>query len=107
MKTKLDTSGFFDPVKVNARELELSLSADSVRLTKGGIEFFSPKAIEKWTELSLELQSPKQKGRVRCNGIVVDCSGNKHHRYIITIAFTGVSPDHERLAEMIQDQPML
>ena len=106
--TKLDTSGVFEPVKVTASELELSLPAHSVHLRNNGIEFLSEKDVPMWTELTIDLQSPNQSGRINCNGIVVACSGNKHNGYVVSIIFMGISPEaQERLTSLVQTQPTL
>ncbi len=106
--TKLDTSGVFEPVKVTANELELSLPAHSVHLRNNGIEFLSTKEVPMWTELTIELQSPNQDGRINCTGIVVGSTGNKHNGFVVSIIFMGITPEaQERLTSLVQIQPSL
>lgn len=106
--TKLDTSGVFEPVKVTANELELSLPAHSVHLRNNGIEFLSTKEVPMWTELTIDLQSPNQDGRINCTGIVVGSTGNKHNGYVVSIIFMGITPEaQERLSSLVQTQPTL
>lgn len=107
--TKLDRSGVFDePVKLANSEMELSLPAHTVHLRNNGIEFLSENEVPLWTELTIELQSPTQSCNIKCTGIVVGASGNKHNGYVISIIFMGITPDaQERLSQLVQTQPTL
>ncbi|MGC8743875.1 MAG: hypothetical protein ACP5T0_08355 [Verrucomicrobiia bacterium] len=88
---KLDRSNAFKPVVVHSRQTSLSLSPEKIRIRKNGIEFYSPHKIEEYTEMSIEIESPKDGSKVRCDGVVVACTGNKHLGYNIAMLFTGVS----------------
>lgn len=104
--SKLDTSGIFDSAK--AKEMEFSLPNHSVKIGKNGISFLSAKAVPLWSELNLDLQSASQNEKIHCRGTVVECSGNKHKGYAVSIAFTGVSPTaQERLSHLAQTLPSL
>jgi len=87
---KLDKTNAFNPVVVHARQTALSLSPEKVRINNHGIEFYSPKAIKPYTEMSVEIEPPRGGKRLRCDGVVVACLGNKHTGYSVTMVFTSV-----------------
>jgi len=82
---------FQQQITVEGRQSRLELSAESVVIHKGGIEFRSPTPFNPWTEMTVALQSPQDGGRVQCSGVVIACSGNKHAGYHISLVFTGLS----------------
>jgi len=88
--SKVQTSGSFPEVTVEARQTRLSLSPDSVIIHKNGIEFRSGTPFSEWTEMTLTLQSPVG-GRVHCTGVVIGCTGNRHSGYHVSMVFTGLS----------------
>lgn len=105
---KLDTSGIFDSAKTTEKEMEFSLPTHSVQIGKSGISFLSAKAVPLWSELTLDLQSASQNEKIHCRGTVVDCRGNKHTGYVVSITFTGVLPvAQERLSRLTQTLPSL
>jgi hypothetical protein len=81
---------FEQPVTVEARQTRLELSADTVVIHKSGIEFRSPTPFSPWTEMTLALQPPGG-GRLRCHGVVIACSGNKHAGYHVSMVFTSLT----------------
>jgi hypothetical protein len=88
-------------VTVEARQSKLTLSPDAVVIHKGGIEFRSESPFPRWVEMTVTLQSPQDGGTVRCSGVVVDCAGNKHAGYLVSMIFTGLSKQAEaRLTTM-------
>ena len=88
---KLEPSGAFSAVKVQARKTNLSLPADAVSIRKNGIEFRSPAAIAPWTEMTVDLQSPRSAKKLHCIGVVVACDGDRHAGYLVSMLFTGLS----------------
>jgi len=80
----------FQPVTLEARQTRLELSTDSVAVHKSGIEFRSPTPFAEWTEMTVTLSSPQQ-GKVHCTGVVVNCSGNKHMGYRVSMLFTSLT----------------
>ena len=76
---------------VEARQTQLTLSADAVMFHKGGIEFRSATPFSPWAEMTLTLSSPRDGGRIHCNGVVIASTGNKHLGYHISMVFTGLS----------------
>jgi len=88
-------------VTVEARQTRLSLSPDAVVFHKGGIEFRSSTPLPTWIDMTLTLQSPRDGGKVHCNGVVISCTGNRHTGYHISMVFTGLSRQAEaRLSAM-------
>ena len=69
----------------------LTLSAESVRIRKNGIEFHNEHPLSPWTEMTITLQSPADNGRVNCNGVVIACTGNKHAGYHVSLVFTSLT----------------
>src|SRR5258708_32797388 len=97
----VDVSSPFNHVTVVARQTRLSLSPDSVIIHKNGIEFRSATPFSSWAEMTLTLQSPRETGKVHCNGVVISCTGSKHAGYHVSMVFTGLSKQAEaRLSAM-------
>ena len=88
-------------VTVEARQSRLSLSSDSVIISKHGIEFRSTTAFSPWTEMTMTLQSPQDGGRVHCNGVVISCSGNRHTGYHVSMVFTNLSKQAEERLSLL------
>ncbi len=88
-KVEIPTS--FNHVTVEARQARLSLSPGSVIIHKNGIEFRSATPFSPWAEMTLTLQSPRETGKVHCNGVVISCTGNKHTGYHVSMVFTSLS----------------
>src|SRR5437867_6552830 len=78
-------------VTLQAREVSLALSADSVALSANGIEFRSASPFARWTEVNLTLTSAQNDGRVNCTGVVVASTGNKHTGYHVSVLFTSLT----------------
>ena len=78
------------PVTLEARQTRLELSTDTVSVHKSGIEFRSPTPFNPWTEMTVSLLSPRG-GKLHCTGVVVNCSGNKHLGYRVSMLFTSLS----------------
>jgi hypothetical protein len=78
------------PVTLEARQTRLELCSDSVSVHKNGIEFRSPTPFASWVEMTVALSSPRG-GQVHCTGVVVNCSGNKHIGYRVSMLFTSLS----------------
>jgi hypothetical protein len=89
--SKVQSTGSFTEVTVEARQTRLSLSPNSVIIHKNGIEFRSPAPFSEWAEMTLTLQSPGGSGRVHCTGVVIACTGNRHTGYHVSMVFTGLS----------------
>lgn len=92
---KIGSVGLSDQVTVAARESALTLSPEAVSIHKGGIEFRSERAFPRWVEMTVTLQSPQDGAQVNCTGVVVDCTGNKHAGYHVSMVFTSLSKQAE------------
>ncbi len=92
---KADLSGPLHQVTVEARQTRLNLSPGSVIIHKNGIEFRSATPFSAWAEMTLTLQSPRDGGRIHCNGVVISCTGSKHAGYHVSMVFTGLSKHAE------------
>ena len=90
--TKLDTSDTFQPLTVVSAKTRLPLPAHAVTIRKSGIEFRSVSPFEPWTEMSVELKSPRDNKKVSCTGIVVACNGNRHAGYLVSMLFLNLTP---------------
>jgi len=90
--SKSDTSGIFAPLTVKSGETNLTLPAHAVRIRKNGIEFKCGKPIPAWTEMKVDLHSPRDGKRVQCTGVVVACQGNRHAGYTVSMVFMNLSP---------------
>lgn len=98
---KVESTSFQQHLTVEARQARLVLSPGSVIIHKNGIEFRSATAFAPWTEMTLTLQSPRDNGKINCNGVVISCTGNKHSGYHVSMVFTGMSKQAEaRLSAM-------
>lgn len=99
--TKLDTSGAFQPITVQTSATQLSLPAHMVRICKNGVSFLSTQPIPAWTEMTVDLHSAGDAKKVRATGIVVECNGNRHSGYSVSMIFINLSrQSQERLSEM-------
>ena len=88
--SKLDTSGVFQALHLHGAQTRLSLSPDSVRIRPNGIEFRTAKHIPQWTEMTVDLFSTEGE-KVHCTGIIVDCAGNRHAGYQVSMLFMNLS----------------
>lgn len=104
--SKVQSTGSFAEVTVEARQTRLSLSPDSVIIHKNGIEFRSPAPFSEWAEMTLTLQSPGGGGRVHCSGVVIACTGNRHTGYHVSMVLTGLSKQAEALLTTMADVPL-
>jgi hypothetical protein len=103
--SKLDTSGVFQHLKIEAGQTRLTLPANAIRFRKNGIEFRSDKSIPIWTEMTVDLQSPKDGRKVHCTGVVVDCQGNRHAGYSVSMVFMNLSrQSQEHLTKLAYSQ---
>ena len=99
--SQLDTSGAFQPITVQTSATQLSLPANAVRVCKNGVEFLSTEPIPAWTEMTVDLHSARDAKKVRATGIVVECNGNRHSGYSVSMIFMNLSrQSQERLSEI-------
>ena len=103
---KVQATGSFDEVTVEARQTRLSLSPDSVIIHKNGIEFRSAMPFSEWAEMTLTLQSPGDGGRVHCTGVVIACTGSRHTGYHVSMVFTGLSKQAQARLDTLAHAPL-
>lgn len=93
-------------VNVETRQTRLDLSPDSVVIRRDGIQFRSVTAFAAWTEMTVTLVSPRDHGKVNCNGVVVECRGDRHTGYLVSLVLTGLSrQSQERLNMLAYSSP--
>jgi hypothetical protein len=102
--SKVDTSGVFQPVAVHTHPTKLLLAAEQVFFRKNGIEFMSPDPIPSWTEMTVDLRCPLQRESVQGTGVVVDCTGNRHAGYVVSLVFMGLTPQSQRRLNRLATQ---
>lgn len=99
--SKLDTSGVFHPITVHSQTRQLTLSGNQMAVRKNGLEFLSTSPIPVWTELTADLRSGPAGRPLRGTGVVVDCTGNRHTGYVVSLMFMNLSRHaQERLTEL-------
>lgn len=98
--SKLDTSGIFSALHVHGARTRLTLSPSSVRIRSSGIEFRADKAIAQWTEMTVDLFSVDGE-KVHCTGIVVECNGNRHTGYQISMLFMSLSRQAQERLDLL------
>jgi hypothetical protein len=79
----------------------LNLPAGSVTIRKNGIEFVSAKPLAPWTEVTLDIESPLERRKVTCRGVVVACDGNRHAGYQVALLFLGLTPQIQQRLESL------
>jgi hypothetical protein len=103
--SKLDTSGVFQPVNIQSDQTRLTLPSNAIRFRKNGIEFRNENPIPAWTEMTVDLQSGADGKKVHCTGVVVDCRGNRHSGYLVSMVFMNLSrQSQEHLAKLAYSQ---
>lgn len=71
---------------------QLNLAADTTRIRKNGIEFRSMTPIAAWTEMTVGLRDPEDGQEVCATGVVVDCRGDRHQGYMVSMVFMELTP---------------
>lgn len=89
------------PRSAPSQSSAISLPAKAVTIRKNGIEFQSAQPVAPWTEVNLAIESPIEKTRVACRGVVVACEGNRHTGYQVSLLFLGVTPETQRRLESL------
>ena len=74
----------------------LNLPASAVTIRKNGIEFATARPLPAWTEVTLDIESPLEKRKVTCRGVVVACDGNRHSGYRVALLFVGLTPQTQQ-----------
>lgn len=79
----------------------LNLPASAVTIRKNGIEFLSTRPLTPWTEVTLAIESPQERRKVTCRGVVVACEGSRHAGYQVALLFLGLTPQTQQRLESI------
>ncbi|MHB8519838.1 MAG: hypothetical protein ACYDH9_03680 [Limisphaerales bacterium] len=103
--TKLDTSGVFQPVTVQARETQITLPASTIHVRKNGIEFRSNAPLPVWTEMTVAWQYRGATRKSHCTGVVVACQGNRHTGYAVSMVFMNLSRQLQDRLTSLADSP--
>lgn len=104
--SKLDATGSFQPLTIQAGPTRLSLPSGSVAIRPNGIEFLSAKPWPLWTEVTVELRSVGEPRPVRGSGVVVDCSGNRHTGYVVSLVLMSLTRQSQaRLSQWASLRP--
>ena len=77
-------------MQVHGTQTRLSLSPESVKIRPNGVEFRTDKPIAQWTEMTVDLRAAEGE-KVHGNGVVVECNGNRHTGYHVSILFMNLS----------------
>ena len=88
--SKLDRSGVFQALTIHGDQTRLSLSPETVKVRPNGVEFRTDKHIAQWTEMTVDLMSAEGE-KVHGTGVVVECVGNRHTGYHVSILFMNLS----------------
>ncbi|HNQ88977.1 MAG TPA: hypothetical protein PKM73_10220 [Verrucomicrobiota bacterium] len=104
--SKLDGSTPFRAFSGSDSRTAFKLQADQVAFRHNGIEFLSPNPIPLWTEVNVDLRSPLEPQPVRGSGVVVDCAGNRHTGYVVSLVFMGLTRQSQaRLSQLARPRP--
>lgn len=99
--SKVDKSGVLGPAPTGSSETRLLLPANRVAFRANGIEFLSSQPVDQWKELTVELLSSIDNQPLRGTGVVVDCTGNRHSGYVISLMFLSIAPESRRRLEQL------
>lgn len=105
--SKVDTSGVFDDAAACSSEARFLLPTHLVAFRKSGIEFLSNLPVPLWKEVTVELQSPMESQPLSATGVVVDCTGNRHSGYVVSLIFLQMTPGSERRLARWAESAML
>ena len=104
--SKVDCSGVFNPIAIQTQKTRLRLAASQVSIRKNGVEFLSAHSIPLWTEVTVDLRSPLDARPVRGTGVVVDCTGNRHAGYVVSLVFMNLTrQSQESLSHLAAPRP--
>ena len=88
---RLASSGNLNPLNIQSPETTLSLGAGQYTLWQSGIEFHSPKPLALWGEMAVEVTAIADQKKISANGIVVECRGNRHRGFAVTMVFMNLT----------------
>ena len=74
----------------------LALPASAVRLRKSGIEFRNGQPIPLLTEMTVTVEGLPDGRKLESSGVIVACDGNRHAGFMISMLFTGLTPQSQQ-----------
>ncbi len=80
-----------NPLNVQSPETTLALNAGEYTLWQTGLEFHSPKPLNLWSEMAVEVTTVADNKKISANGVIVECRGNRHQGYAVTMAFMNLT----------------
>ena len=89
---RLDKS-YSSPDSNNEDVVTQLLPANSYKIREAGLEFFSERKVELYTEMHLQVEHPETKKVVEFRGVVVGCTGNKQQGYQVSLAYTNITKE--------------
>jgi hypothetical protein len=99
--SRLDNSGAFRPYSIQDGADHLALPPSAVRIRRNGIEFQSDNPFPVWKEMTVALKSPGEERKLKCVGVVVDCVGNRHTGYTVSLLFLNLSRQSQERLEAL------
>ena len=100
---------------LDSKAATLMLGAEGVqqphtfRFCPLGIQFYSPKPLDEFQVLNFKLkvtQPGNGASEINCNGVVVECRGDRHTGYLVSLVLTGLSrQSQERLNMLAYSSP--
>ena len=92
---KADTSGAFETVSIKNHEISLALLPHQVAVRKNGIEFLSHRRFPLWREVVIQIRSPSVPSPIEVRGVIVDCTGDRHHGFVASVVFLNIAPEQQ------------
>lgn len=92
---KLHDPDIFETLSIEPQTTRLDLPSTAVCIRKNGIEFQSDTPIPNWTEMTVALETPGERKKVHCTGVIVACIGSRQTGYSVSMVFTNLSESAE------------
>ena len=84
----------------------VEMTARSVRVCSGGVEFRSPAPLETWIEMEIALRCAVSGPDVRCRAVVVSCDADGEGAFQVCLAFVNMDRAATRaLSEWSRPRP--
>jgi hypothetical protein len=99
--SKLDSSGTFGTIATESAHTRLLLRENQVVIRKNGLEFLSPTALPLWTEVQVDLHSTVAESPLQGMGVVVDCAGNRHTGYVVSLLLLHLTEQAQRRLQQL------
>jgi len=90
---RIDPSAMCDSPEGGSLGNCVTLTKGTYKVRSSGLEFFSEKELELYTELSLSVEHPETHKVVNFSGIVINCAGNRHEGFLVSLVFTNITQE--------------